>query len=267
VCHHISNAGYPRDRRLCGSQSQSGYTGESKISYRYQQKKPNHNMLNSWIPSRTTRNNLTHTIKISCCPGNKFTTSHRNIVIGEIYSRFLQRQYSSLHSITLDVLLLLLPETVPHTQYIPVTKTLFRPSAYLRENVSITRHCAARSYTYVGLLYIECYFCSILTKQSLFTTALWARQKMMVSVATAVQRFNVWTPPTFRNGYINCIFTYLQKNKIKGPKSPASLHPATKRDQGTTLLQKLNFLMLITHTILKENQPWNILPYKENLCS
>jgi len=35
----------------------------------------------------------------------------------------------------------------------------------------------------------------------------------------------------------------------------ASLHPATKRDQGTILLQKLNFVMLITHAILKENQP------------
>ena len=150
VCHHISNAVYPRDRRLCGSQSQSGCMAERKISYPYPKKKPDHNMLNSWIPSRITRNNLTHAIKISCCPGNKFTTSHLSIVIGEIYSRFLHRQYSILRSIMLDVLLLLQPEPVPHIQYIPVTKTLFRLSAYLRENVSITRHCAARSYTWGG---------------------------------------------------------------------------------------------------------------------
>jgi len=163
---------YPRDRRLCGSQSQSGCMRERKISYPYPQKKPDYNMLNSLIPSRTTRNNLTHTIKISFCPGNKFTTSHGNIVIDEIYSRFLQHQYSSLRSIMLDVLLLLQPEPVAHTQHIPVTKTFFCLSAYFRENVSITRHYAARSYTNVGLLYKECYFCSILTKRSLFTTAL-----------------------------------------------------------------------------------------------
>jgi hypothetical protein len=174
-----TNSLYPRDRRLCGSQSQSQCISERKISYPYPQKKPDHSMLNSLIPSRTTRNNLTHTIKISFCPGSKFTTSHGNIVIDKIYSRFLQHQYSSLRLIMLDVLLPLQPEPLPHTQYTPVTKTFFCLSAYLRENVSITRHCAARSYTNVGLLYKECYFCSILTKQSLFTTALWMRQKKL----------------------------------------------------------------------------------------
>ena len=183
------NPWYPRDMRLCGSQSQSGCMGERKISFPYPQKKPDHNMLNSWIPSRT-RKNLTHTIKISCCPGNKFTTSHRNIVIGEIYSRFLQRQYSSLRSIMLDVLLLLQPEPVPHTKYIPVTKTLFRLSAYLRKNVSITRHCAARSYTRVGTLIVATIYLQLIQNRYMFrsfTVLQCSHQHCVQSVASDVK--------------------------------------------------------------------------------
>jgi hypothetical protein len=47
-----------------------------------------------------------------------------------------------------------------------------------------------------------------------------------------------------------------------------SLHQAPKRDScgGRSVAEVKNF-MLITHIVLKENQPWNILTYKENLCS
>jgi hypothetical protein len=172
-------------------------------------------MLNSCIPSKTTRNKLTHTIKISRYHGNKLTTKHRNIVIGEIYSRSLKHLYLMFTFNNARC------STAPsaRTRTWHTIHTLYRLSVYLREKkVSITRHYAARSYTYVALLYKQCYFCPVLTKQSFFTTALRTRSppppKKKDSVCSYCwPRLYEWTPPTFRNASINCIFIYLQKIK------------------------------------------------------
>jgi hypothetical protein len=79
---------------------------------------------------------------------------------------------------------------------------------------------------------------------------------MMVSVATAVLRFNVSTPPNFRNGSINCIFTYLQK-EIKS-RGLWYRPPSTSNEKGPgyyTVAEVKLFYAYHTHKILKENQP------------